>query len=241
MFHLESNSHSLPRETILSQNETLDCAYRILDLIKRGVIDRHQRLGEGSLVSYLKMPRSTIRAALDHLEASGLVIRVPRSGTFFREVSVKELCDGMDVRATLEGLAARLATLRCTDSDLAVLREKATTVDNLNSRFITGDQEVIPELMELDRDFHLSLARLSDNRRLVITIEQQRIIEQSYLMGLGNIGSVFRPRRDRPLPTHCEIVEALATHDPQKADEVIRMHILRTKELRLGAYTGEMM
>lgn len=218
--------------------DVLECSYRILELVRTGVIDPKNRVGEASLTSELGTARSTVRAALDHLEVSGLVERVPRSGTFFRTISIKKLSDGMDVRAALEALAARQAAIQASDAEFSDLRERAAHVDSLNKLLVDGDNSCLPALMESDRAFHLRVAELSGNRLLPSVLEHQRIIEQSYLAGIRD-QYVYRPRKDRPVPTHVEIVDALCSGDPHVAEETMRRHILRTKEIRLGAFTGD--
>lgn len=169
---------------------------------------------------------------------AGLVARVPRSGTFLREISVNEFCDVMDIRASLEALAARLAAARAQDRELKTLKPLAKRVDALNKRFANGDEHAVLELAQRDLEFHLAIAGMSGNGRLATTLKQQRLIEFTFAMAQHSI--VYREVKGRPVPSHSDVVEALLSRDVSRAEEVMRQHILRTKEARLGSFTGEM-
>lgn len=214
----------------------LRCAVRIVSLINDGRIDASRRIGEASLTEQLHTPRATVRSALDHLEVVGLVKRIPRAGTYLTEVGPQEFCQTMDIRAALEALAVKQATARVRNSDLEHLRCLASEVDDLNQRALDGES-VHPEVQSKDLDFHFSIVHLSGNQRLATLLAQQRLVEQTFNFAGSTV--VLRPRRDVPIPTHLEIVEAIASYDPDRAETIIRRHILRTKELRVGAITGE--
>lgn len=215
----------------------LDCAARIVGLTQSGQVDATRRLGEGSLSTLLSASRSTVRSTLDHLEMIGLAKRVPRAGTFLKVVGPRQFSEVMDVRAALEGLCVRLLAARATDPDLENLKIFAAEVDALTNRLFDNDRAAFEETAEKDLRFHLTIAKLSGNSRLVSTLAQQRLIEQSY--HLAETARKLRPLYNRPVPSHVEIVEAIASRDPAQAELVMRRHILRTKELRLGTHSGE--
>lgn len=213
-----------------------ECAGRIIELISAGVIVPERRVGESPLAARLKVPRATIRSALDYLETVGMMERKPRSGTFLKQISALEYCEVMDIRAELEGLAARCAAVRADPKELQDLVKLGESVDAFNQHLLKGEAHTLPKLVELDLKFHLAIASLSGNRRLVSTLRHQRLIESTFSM-------VSEPRpirspRDRPIPTHREVAEALASGDPLRAEQVIKQHILRTKEGRVGIFSS---
>ncbi|AHF94714.1 hypothetical protein OPIT5_23795 [Opitutaceae bacterium TAV5] len=222
----------------LEADATVRCAARIVGLVGMGRIVPYRRIGEGSLAAELNVSRSEIRSALEHLEAGGLVTRVARSGTFLREITVGEFCDAMDVRAALEALSARLATARATEAELAELNELAGRIDDMGKRLIARDTQVVPALIEADLGFHMMIAKVAGNKRLISTLQQQHLIEYTFSL-VSQMDVLQSPRPDRPVPSHVELVSMIASRDPEAASRIIRQHILRTKELRLGAYTGE--
>jgi len=212
--------------------KVLDYTGRVVALITSGEIDPKRRIGEASLATRLKVSRTAIRSALEHLEVVGLVERRPRAGTFLRTISVAEFCDAMDIRAALEALAASQAAVRAGKGDLAELDRLAAAVDKLSQRRNEGEIGIIPDLTALDLEFHWSLATLSGNARLATTLQQQRVIE--FTFSIASQVPSEGLRRFRRVPTHREMVKAISSREPGKAAAVARQHILRTKENRTG-------
>jgi DNA-binding GntR family transcriptional regulator len=233
-----SNDHeaSLPafRSVPGGPGKVLDCTGAIVRLISSGEIDPRRRIGEASLARRLAVSRTAIRSALEHLEAGGLVERRPRAGTYLRQISAAEFSDAMDVRAALEALAAGEAAIRIRKTDLRKLSWLAEEVDRLGLRRLEGEAGVAAELIDQDLIFHLTLARLSGNSRLAGTLQQLRLIEFTLIPGAGPNGAP----RHRSVPTHREIVDAVASKDSRRASRVVRLHILRTKEARVGRTAG---
>lgn len=69
------------------------------------------KLRETDLAAEFGVPRTRIRDALAALEQRGLVERIPNRGAVVIRLDLSQALHIYDVRAVLEGLAARLATL----------------------------------------------------------------------------------------------------------------------------------
>jgi DNA-binding GntR family transcriptional regulator len=67
-----------------------------------------QRLTERELTVGLEVSRTLVREALRQLESEGLISVIPNRGAIVRELSAAEVEELYDIRAVLEGLAARL-------------------------------------------------------------------------------------------------------------------------------------
>ena len=67
--------------------------------------------------------RTPIREALRKLQAEGTVELVPNQGAVVRGPTVRDVREGYEVRAELEGMAAALAATWITDEHLSELRE----------------------------------------------------------------------------------------------------------------------
>ena len=81
------------------------------------------RLIEREMCELLGVSRASLREALRQLEAEELVKIVPHRGPVVSEVTVEEAEQLYDVRAMLEGLAARRFAETASDEDIAVLRK----------------------------------------------------------------------------------------------------------------------
>jgi DNA-binding GntR family transcriptional regulator len=85
---------------------------QVLDTLRQAIIDGRlapgARLTERELTEMLGVSRTVVREALRSLEAEGLVHVIPNKGPVVRELSRAEAEDLYQIRAVLEGLAARL-------------------------------------------------------------------------------------------------------------------------------------
>ncbi|MBD3764844.1 MAG: GntR family transcriptional regulator [Rhodobacterales bacterium] len=106
-------------------------AYRqLLDEIRRGALPPGARLRETDLADRLGISRTPVREAIRQLEADGLVTHLPRQGATVRQLDYAEVIELYEMRAVLEGTAARLAARAASDVELAELAEiNATLAD----------------------------------------------------------------------------------------------------------------
>jgi len=218
------------------------CVSEILKLIRLGQIPTQSRVGEVALAKRLKMGRAPVRAALDRLANMGVVERIARSGTFVREVTLNDYCEIIDVRAGLESMAGFLAALRVTAEQIAEFEKIARELDALDSAS-TPDRmprEALlahyDKLFSLDIRFHMGIAQISGNRRIIALLEQQHLLERSFIIGLG-----LPPRgleRTVSYPSHVDIVTALKSGDPKSVRDMILSSLMGTKDGVIRRFSG---
>lgn len=120
-----------------------------------------ERLTERTVESLLGVSRTSVRTALFRLEAEGLVCREGR-GWMVTPIDLEEISQLCVYREALELEALRLAPP-------VIAAEKIVTVENLLQSIIP---DTTPEdLDQAGRDFHLWIARLSENRFICQGIE----------------------------------------------------------------------
>jgi DNA-binding GntR family transcriptional regulator len=99
---------------------------QVLDLLRQAIVEHRlkpgQRLIERELVEQIGVSRTTIREVLRQLAAEGLVTTIPHKGTVVASPSVERAAELYEVRAMLEGMAARQFAERATDVHLRALR-----------------------------------------------------------------------------------------------------------------------
>ena len=95
------------------------------EAILEGKLKPGQRLMEVQLAEQLGVSRTPIREAIRKLELEGLVVMLPRKGAYVANMSFKDLIDVLEIRASLEGLAASLAAERRRDEDIEELEKLA--------------------------------------------------------------------------------------------------------------------
>jgi len=94
----------------------------LTDAILEGILKQGDQLVEAELQKQFGISRSPLREAFRDLEKRGLVVIVPRKGTFVKAITEKDIRENFPVRATLEGLAARQAFSNMTAKELKELR-----------------------------------------------------------------------------------------------------------------------
>jgi DNA-binding GntR family transcriptional regulator len=92
---------------------------RILtEAILEGDLKGGDQLVEAELQKQFGISRSPLREAFRDLEKKGLVVIIPRRGTFVKRITRKDIEENFPVRAVLEGLAAQEAYRKITGNAL---------------------------------------------------------------------------------------------------------------------------
>ena len=100
-------------------------------MIVSGELSPGERITEIPLAERLGVSRMPIRMALPALEQEGLLEKAGKRGYQVRRVNPGDIADAIEVRGTLEGLAARLVVEKGTNDDV---------LDDLRDCLRTGDE-----------------------------------------------------------------------------------------------------
>ncbi|MHB1133851.1 MAG: GntR family transcriptional regulator [Chloroflexota bacterium] len=149
----------------------IDLSERVYGLVRQKIFAREfppgSRLELDVLAKGLRVSRAPINKSIVRLAEEGLVRVEPRHGTFIVELSTREVAETWDVRLALELLAAEQALPRLDATSLdeprRLLEQMTQIGGSLAERYL--------EYVNLDREFHLSLVRLADNRKLLHVYE----------------------------------------------------------------------
>jgi GntR family transcriptional regulator of vanillate catabolism len=82
-------------------------AVELRKMIVDGIFSSGDRIAEIPLAERLSVSRTPVRAALAVLEQEGLLLASPTGGYTVQQFTLRSISDAIDVRGTLEGLAAR--------------------------------------------------------------------------------------------------------------------------------------
>ncbi|CAN5450924.1 GntR family transcriptional regulator [soil metagenome] len=216
------------------RNLTEECVLRIMTLLKEGKLKAGDRIGEISIAAEIGMGRAPTRSALDRLGQAGVLERIPRSGTFVRELSLKEFSEIMDVRAYLECLSARLAAQIADSARAEKLVAMAKEAD-----YVNDDSLEVPlaRRYHIDSSFHLHVAEASGNGQLYSLLENQHLLEFSMVSGLRILPKHMEMKAQTP--THESIARAIQEHRVEDAGILMRDHIIKTKQIRVNLSMGE--
>lgn len=183
--------------------------------ITRGDLVPAQRLVEQELAGQYGVTRGSVRAALFDLSAEGLVERVPHRGSRVRVVSVEEAVAITEVRMMLEGLCAAKAAERATAAEAQELCELGAQMRAAVER---GDPV---RYSQLNTQLHSRVRELGHQPVAVEVLERlnAQLIRHRFRLSQRD----GRPRQS--LGEHLEIIEAIASHDPERASRAVHAHL----------------
>jgi DNA-binding GntR family transcriptional regulator len=212
--------------------EADDAAYTVIEVaIRSGELSPNQRLVEQELIERYGLSRAAIRVALVRLEQDGVVVRERNRGARVRSVSVAEAVEILQVRAALDGLAARHAAMRAADADIEELRRLG---DEMAAAYEDGD---IVAMGAANARIDRLIVELSAHG----TLQQLSASLNSHMVRFRFSAGVIAGRPDVSLAEHRAIIEAIASRDPDAAEQAMRSHfdnVARALQRRLeGAPT----
>jgi len=178
------------------------------------------RINEKELTLRFGTSRGPIREALRSLEASGLIEQIPNRGVFVRRLTPEQAAQIYDVRAFLFALAGRLLAMRASEEEIARLRGFVAAMDEA----IAADETD----RYLRENFALHEFIVAHAANPVLASQYLSLIRQLQLYRARNlmlIDSMQESNRE-----HHEMVEAIAAHDPDRAQTAHMAHVMSAKQ-----------
>ena len=192
------------------------------DAIKRAITEMEIyrqrseiRLDERKLSQELGVSRTPIREALGYLEQEGLVRSVPRRGVFVVRKTKAEILEMILVWAAIEGMAARLATERAKDPEIATLR-------HLFDAFEADPSAKLDEYSQANTAFHKAIIRMS-GCALMTQITDTLFI---HMRAVRAVTMGWDDRAQRSMRDHLAIIDSLERRDAKAAERLVRDHTL---------------
>lgn len=211
----ESAAWSSMAETVLE---------RLRDAIVSGELSPGAKISEPEMARRFGISRAPLREAIRRLEQRNLVTHVPRQGVRVVELSPERIRQVFVIREAIEGMAAREAALRITDAEIAFLRD---SLARQRAQFESGEAGTAPQRLAFDTDYHSAIVRASGNEFLV------KFLSEDYhaLIELCRRRQRRRPARvERSLHEHLRVIDALADHDAELAELMMRRHIAAARD-----------
>ncbi len=215
---LKFDSHLTLRERIV---ET------IRDAIIRGNLKPGERVAESEVARSLGISRTPIREAFRQLESEGFLTVMPRKGAVVSSFSEKDIEEFYEVKALLEGEAARLAQPKMGHRETQRLRELNEMMRLAAER---GDAKTV---FRAHNEFHATFVDLCGNDKLRELIHQlmSQFARFRYLLSVK--GEV-----QDSLNQHEQIILAFESGDADRVAKLVRenartgAHNIREKILR---------
>lgn len=198
---------------------------QVYDLVRGRLIAREyapgSRLVESEIARQLSVSQAPVRDALRRLAHEGLVLQLPRRGSFVAEVSTEEARDAYEIRAELEPLAATGALAHLDESLLARLD------DHIAAMVAAAARDDLAAFVDADVQFHHTVWLASGNRMLprvwtLVEASMRNLTLISNRLYFENLDDIAR--------THHPLVQGLRSRDPAVAQQ-FRDHALQVWNL----------
>jgi len=216
------------RSTKYSNHSETDKAYTALKRrILAGQITAGPYLDAAAMSRELGVGRTPFREACHRLRQERFLEIVPRHGYFVPELTFHAARDLLELRLVIEGVVAELAAVRARPDQLDELGRLAKAITSLS-----GKPEAFEKLVKGNTEFHLCLARMTQNKELVHLA--QNCLERTERFMYIELQYARFPMTDLD-EYHKPIVQAIRDRDPAAARRAVEDDVGHSQTLILGA------
>lgn len=206
----------------------------ILQDIRSGRLVPGQHLLEPELTSRLGISRGSLREALKHLAAAGIVKLSRFRGAYIATLDRKSVFDLLDTLEPLARLAARLAAQNCpSDKDAARLMKAAEKLQEVHMTGQRGDY------LTQRRHFYDILIELGGNSEL----ERVMPLSRTDLYRAQVETRQTERQRLRHAQGYTKVAAAVKDRNPAAAEKAIADHFAGTRktmqELKADVFSGD--
>ncbi|MCP9484022.1 FadR family transcriptional regulator [Shimia sp. CNT1-13L.2] len=242
--------HSSPFDPVGHESLAVAVVDQIESMIVDGILKEGRKLpSERDLAEALGVSRPKLREALQILEERGLVHVRHGEGTYIAALSGRAMSpallalytrhgrafyDYLEYRREQEAFASRLAAERATQSDKERLSDILQTLQK------AWEEEDAETSQEADLALHVAVVDASQNTTLIHMMasiydltRQGLFYNRKYLRTMDGTG-------EKLLDQHRQIVEAILSGDPDRAERAARAHLDFVEQcFRLGQEQAE--
>ncbi len=199
----------------------------VYEIIKKKIICHEFKPGERVIDKHiaeeLGVSRSLVRQAFNILEKQELLVQIPRTGFFVREITRKDVQEIYDIRKLLETEATRLAVPGIKEEDINYLEK---IFNRAKEELKEG---IVKNTIKADANLHDIIQNNCGNQRLAKMIKKYsnqyvfyRIIDLSHIK-----------RAEKSYREHYRIFTAIKNKDVVKSTQLMSKHIENAKNIIL--------
>ena len=168
------------------------------------------RIDQDAIAEELGVSRLPVREALIALDQEGLVVTVPRKGSYVMQLEASDIADHYQLFGQVAGLAAARACARMND-------EQIDELERLHALMHSA-----PDVMEQERlnhEFHRLINTASGSQRITSMV---KLLSRSLPMPYADFPSAWLAEAERQ---HRDIIDAFRRHDTAAAQRAMEQHI----------------
>ncbi|HET9663119.1 MAG TPA: GntR family transcriptional regulator [Burkholderiales bacterium] len=209
-----------PTPTLEVQRLAAPLRQQVVDALRQAIIEGRlapgARLTERELTEMMRVSRTVIREALRQLESEGLIAIIPNKGPVVRTLTLSEAKDLYQIRAVLEGLAARLFTEHAGE---AHLKRLAAALDVVVRAYAGGDAQQVLETKNRFYDVLFEGAGSETLSSMLNTLHAR--IWRWRALGLSHPGRSVQ-RSKESMRNLRAVLAAIRKRDPDAAERITR-------------------
>ena len=207
-------------EPVCSAPVLVDVVYqRLMAAIIDCTLLPGQRIVQADMAASLGVSRAPVSHALQLLKHQGLLQESGKKGLEVAPIDPDRVRDLYQVRAALDGLAARMAAERygagkINEAEIAMLREAFAAGSRL------GEATAMSQRVQADIDFHRVIYRISGNALIVEALDPLWPHMQRAMVLVLEAG----PLRKRAWREHRQIMESILDGEPDASAAAASAH-----------------
>ena len=195
----------------------------LLNAIAAGALSAGARVKETQIGAALHVSRTPLREALSALR-SEQILEYDGEGLRVRKLGWQDVRDLYDLRATLEGMAARQSAEKSSETERSIINALCVEEERMIA------QNTQPEVLSLhNRRFHNAILQSAGNHFL--QDELSRLSRLTIL--LGHTVYTLPERLVAITQEHQAINQAIGASDGARAEEMMRRHLQNGLQARL--------
>ncbi|OSS42183.1 Lactate-responsive regulator LldR [Desulfurella amilsii] len=201
--------------------------------IKDAILKPNEKLpSERDLAKMFEVSRSSVREALNMLEAKGLIESIQGDGTFIKSVG-EDILKGVDnllvkdpkltwelmeIRKTLEVWAVEMAAKNADEESKKYVTEAYMELEKVSTKSNSGEYE--------DAEFHLSIIKASKNTVLYhMMMSIFNLLKDTVKVGREYVIKVKGLSKRELLLEHKAIMDAIIQNNPSFAKQSMLKHL----------------
>lgn len=199
-------------------------AMRVADDLRRRILQGDlvpgQRLKIDELASMCGVSHMPVRAALQELEAEGVLEAFPHRGAVIRGVDADFVRNLYDVREAIEGMLTERCAERIDKAGIALLEAAVLAYERAAARKATV------ALLDANRRIHDTVNDIAANPLAVRVLAQGRLLIEALRWRFG----YGKGRVDRVVAQHRALLRAIAARNAERAGRLARQHCTAARD-----------
>ena len=210
-----------------SLSQAVKAQLALRELILGGELQPGTRIAELWLVERLNVSRTPVRLALVRLCEEGLLDALPAGGYSVKEFSESDITDAIEVRGTMEGLAARFAAERGVNPGL--IKEARECLDRIDEALAPAEltDDTFTVYVQQNARFHALLSEMAGSALVSRQLEKATALPFASPNGFVMAQAVGPHARDVLVVAqaqHRMEIEAIVQREGSRAEALMREH-----------------